>query len=163
MHSTEYFFDGGFLLHLVIWTQNTTFGKIYIQIRRYISHHYWQDCCVIFDGYSSDELSTKVLEQERRAGSVFCPDILFDDTWVPSVSQSKFLTNSKNKANFIKSLSLTLTSCGHRIVQPKGDADTDIVFTALQRAKESHEDVVVVSEDAHTVVTEQFEFHQIEK
>lgn len=141
-----YFIDGGFLLHKVVWQPNSTYEQIYDQYAKYISAHYGRACHIIFDGYS-DQLSTKIQEQTRRAGSAPCPEIIFEDSMVTNVSQSKFLTNSKNKSRLISRLSRVLLERGHSVTQCKGDADTSIVNTALPFFGDSDSSHIVVSED----------------
>lgn len=146
-----YFIDGGFLLHKVVWAASQTYEEIYDSYEKYISSHYGRRTHIIFDGYS-DRQSTKYQEQQRRAGSMACVDILFEDNMVPKVAQSKFLTNPKNKSRFIVRLSALLIARGHSITQCEGDADTSIVHTALPYCEAENSSYVVVSEDIDILV-----------
>lgn len=61
---------------------------------------------VVFDGYSETEVGTKDMERMRRLGKQPAPavEINFNETMVPTVSQGKFLSNSKNKNRLIEML-----------------------------------------------------------
>ena len=63
-----------------------------------------------------------------------------------SVSQELFLSNKKNKTQFVNLLRHYLTVDGHRVIQSEGDADTDIVTIALNLTCDGHS-VVVVADD----------------
>lgn len=53
--------DGGFLLHRVIWKQNSTYSTICASYINCIQRHYGQNCTVVFDG-------TNVPSRIRLAG-----------------------------------------------------------------------------------------------
>ena len=56
-----------------------------------------------------------------------------------------FLSNNKNKQRFIHTPGEKLLSLGCRVIYCEGDADVDIVMTAIMLAQENH--VIVVGED----------------
>ena len=62
-----------------------------------------------------------------------------------------FLSNKKNKTQFVHLLRHYLTVDGHRVIKSEGDADTDIVTIALNSTCDGHL-VVVVADDTDILV-----------
>ena len=95
--------DGGYLLHATAtWPRPSKYGEICELYVKHILQRY-SSSTVVFDGYSGSP-STKGEEQRRRAAKKFCPDIVFNDQTVVTVSQTDFLSNGKNKARLIEML-----------------------------------------------------------
>lgn len=63
----------------------------------------------------------------------------------------EFLANGKNKEQLIKLLSVALTQDGHQVIVCEGDADTQIVFEAIDLAR-NKENVTVFAEDMDILI-----------
>ncbi|MES9882369.1 MAG: hypothetical protein ABW185_15970 [Sedimenticola sp.] len=135
--------DGGWLLHCVRWNRNTTYAQIIEQYSSFIRNRFGM-CCIVFDGYNKP--STKDHEHQRRhAGKVSC-DILVTDSVKAYKDQEAFLSNKRNKTQLIERIAKHLQAQGHVVKVSSGDADTLIVSTALNYARNGQY-VVVVAED----------------
>ena len=55
---------------------------------------------MIFDGYR-EAMSTKIIEQQRRATQSSSPDIIFELDLTVSTHQNRFLANRRNTSRFI--------------------------------------------------------------
>ena len=97
---------------------------------------------VVFDGYES---STKDHDHRRRR-KLFCHDMKMQLNNIPYASKDKFISNAKNKTE----LSDALNTVGISTICCKDDADTSIVKSALQSAKENL--VEVRAEDADVLI-----------
>jgi hypothetical protein len=86
---------------------------------------------VVFDGYDV-QLSSKVVEQSRRASKISYAAIAVSPQINTSTKQAVFLGNAKNKSSLIKLLSRELRAVGILTHQAEGDADTLIIGTALE-------------------------------
>ena len=73
-------------------------------------------------------------------------EIIFDENMTPTTSQSKFLSNKKNKRRLIAMLITKLTSQGYSVKQAHEDADTLIVNTAIEEASKTNS-ITTVGED----------------
>ena len=129
---TSYVIDGGALLHKVKWDKKAAYKGILLQYVQYVHAKYGQRTCIVFDGYESG-LSTKDQEHLRRLGKV-CADIQLSESMEALVNQEAFLTNERNKSQFIALLSHHLKADNQIIHQSSGDADTMKVDCALQYA-----------------------------
>jgi hypothetical protein len=147
----QYVVDGGFLLHRVVWTKGHTFSHICQSYIEYVQRKYMATAVVIFDGYSDTEIGTKDMEQMRRSEKQSSVEIQFNETMVPTVSQGKFLSNSKNKQRFINMLRTKLTAAHIENKQAIEDADSMICNTAQCLSLE-HDLVVLVGEDIDLLV-----------
>ncbi|KYN50610.1 hypothetical protein ALC57_11948 [Trachymyrmex cornetzi] len=58
----KFIIDGGFLLHRVVWSTNTSYKNICTTYLNYVKSHYGTNCIVVFDGYNNASSSTKVAE-----------------------------------------------------------------------------------------------------
>lgn len=145
-----YVIDGGFLLHKVKWTVGQHFSDILESYVRYIDRHYGKNVTVIFDGY--EKLTIKSAERNRRAKSKASRDIKFNESMPLTISQEKFLLNSKNKNNLIKLLKNKFSEVGIVSRQCDGDADRTIVTTAIELAQNLNRKVVIVAEDTDVLV-----------
>ena len=65
-------------------------------------------------------------------------EIIFDENITPTRSQSKFLSNERNKGGLIAMLITKLTSQGYSVKQAHEDADTLIVNTAIEEASKTN-------------------------
>nr|XP_018912069.1 PREDICTED: uncharacterized protein LOC109040547 [Bemisia tabaci] len=141
--------DGGFLLHRCVWPRNSTFLSICKSYVKYVKAHYSADSMVIFDGYPENaiERNTKHVERMQRERKKMSLDILFNESMVPTVSQEKFLANSKNKNRLIRMMKNHLEAEGIQVLQAVEDADTLIVNKAIEKALVTENLVFIVGED----------------
>lgn len=149
---TVYVVDGGFLMHRVVWHQQELFSTILDRYAEYVRKHYKETAIIIFDGYPEnlDDKGTKGAERARR---VICAtrDTIFDETMPATTSQSKFLSNERNKSRLITKLITKLTSEGFTVKQASEDADTLIVNTAIEESFKT-DSVTIVGEDVDLLV-----------
>lgn len=147
-----YVIDGGFLLHRVVWPQNCTFADVLVltAYETYITRHYGEIATVMFDEYNSD--CTKGMERVRRSVKLHSPTVMFTSSTPVVTSQEKFLANLNNKSAFIKILSNHLTAAGINVLQASGDANTQIVHTAIELSHTQSYPVSVVGEDIDLLV-----------
>ena len=97
---------------------------------------------MVFDSYSSDH-STKVDTHQRRIDTEVGIDVDFTGSMILKIKKKTFLGDLKNKRKLIKLLSSEITKEGIIVKQSLGDADYDIVMSALAHTKL----VVVVADD----------------
>lgn len=82
---------------------------------------------------------------------MLCADIKVVETMEAYFNQETFLSNEKNKAQFITLLSQYLEADGQTTIVSSGDADTMIVSCALQIASNGTE-VKVVADDTDVLI-----------
>jgi 5'-3' exonuclease len=141
--------DGGWLLHRVKWQQNGVYAETLQRYVKYTLEHFGQKAFVVFDGYCTGP-TTKDHEHDRRSLKA-APDIVFDESMPVYSNQSAFLANECNKKIFVTFLIHHLQAAGCIVYQAKNDADTLIVNTALQIAKQN-QPVTVVANDTDVLV-----------
>ena len=88
-----------------------------------------------------------------------CADIQLSEYTKAHSDQQTFLTNEKNKSQFITLLSHCLEADGQIVHNSTGDADTLIVKCALQFARQGRE-VSVVADDADVLVLLMYHWNQ---
>ena len=146
----RYVVDGGALLHRVRWLKNTSYQDVFEQYATDIRTRYGTQVTIVFDGYNSGP-SIKDHEQRRRSSTTGkAPDVKFHPTMKTNDNQSMFLANSNNKKLFISLLSHHLTERGYEVIQATSDADTVIVKSALEMAKD--QPVTVVADDTDVLI-----------
>lgn len=106
---------------------------------------------VVFDGYP-EYPTTKSEEQERRAAKEGCIDINVEPEIITSIPQQKFLSNQRNKIQFISLLCKDFQECGIVTVQAESDADRIMVQHALAASRISNSSAVLVGEDTDLLV-----------
>lgn len=146
----QFVIDGGFLLHRVVWSINTTYRNICTMYINYVKQQYGNNCIIVFDGYDNTICSTKKMEQVRRDAKHSCPEILFEEHMVATIAQDTFLRNNGNKARLISLLQKSFQIHGFRVKQAISDADVLIIQTAVT-ASATH-CTVVVGEDTDLLV-----------
>lgn len=148
-----YVIDGCYLLHKVRWFKGVTIDNIADQYVKFVKGRFGHATCVVFDGYSTTEPSTKDHEHARRVGKIseIAPIVNFDPHTVISFDQDSILANIGNKQNLVCLLSERMQSCGISTKTSVGDADVDIVSTALDLAHDG-KTVVVYAEDTDILV-----------
>lgn len=103
----------------------------------------------MFDGYGETR-STKDVEHLRRTLKKKAQTISIELSNIVPVSQADFLSNAVNKSRLICMLSVALKQKGLTVLQSNGDADTEIVCTALKLSNQKN--VTVVSTDTDVCV-----------
>ena len=121
--------DGGALLHRVKWAKKAAYKDIVEQYVCYIQTRYGGSSCIVFDGYGYGP-STKDHEHQRRIRKT-CADIHLNESMIAHNNQQVFLSNNKNKNQFVQLLSHYLRQDSQIVYNSTGDADTMIVKCAL--------------------------------
>ena len=144
----QYVLDGGALLHRVIWPQGSvTYKEICLLYCRYVSRKYGTPI-IVFDGY--EEESTKSMTQQRRANGKVGANVNFTAEMKVAMKKDLFLSNAKNKQQFIEMLATFLRNIDCQTHQAKGDADVLIVKTAVESASEKT--TILVGDDTDLLV-----------
>ena len=130
--------DGSWLPHFIRWKKNATYADVLGQCSSFLRTKYGM-CCVLFAVYEYD--STKYHEHKcRQTGKVSASIVIAENAQVHRYQQA-FFSKEKNKTNFISLLTTHLRGTGHQVEVSCGDADTLIVFSALEFAFFFDEDV----------------------
>ena len=146
--ATAYVLDGGALLHRVRWLPNSTYDDVICQYKKYIDVKFGQ-CHIAFDGYCNGANIKDHEHQHRMTKKSLDVQVRGD---LPAFcNQTAFLSNKKNKMQFIRLLGAALEEVGHHVTHSQGDADTLIVSTALDIAKCGRK-VTVVADDTDVLV-----------
>ncbi|GBM72962.1 hypothetical protein AVEN_20000-1 [Araneus ventricosus] len=93
-------FDGGSLIHRVVWPKQEIFGGVYATYMSYIKRHYGAEVTVVFDGYTESTINTKVTDCQRRRMKRTSREIIFNERTVLLDRQRQFLSNLANKERF---------------------------------------------------------------
>ncbi len=149
---TVFVIDGGFLMHRVVWLKGEMISAILKRYTEYVKNHYKRNAIVIFDGYTENlaDKSTKCAERARR---MICSttDTMFDETMPVTTSQTRFLSNERNKSRLITMLTTRLINEGYTVKQATEDADRLIVATAIEESTMA-ESVTIVGEDVDLLI-----------
>ena len=94
--------------------------------------------------------SIKDHEHQRRVGKT-CADIQVHESMEAHINQQIFLSNERNKSQFVSLLSQYLEADGQIVHNSTGDADTLIVSCALQFASRGRS-VSVIADDTDVLV-----------
>ena len=140
--------DGGSLLQRIPWEKGSTFGDICNKYYEYLSQKF-TNSIVVFDGYASGP-STKGATHFRRSGGKTGTNVKFRFDTPFKTKKEMFLSNTKNKQNFICLLGDFLTEKGIKIKHADADADLLIVMTAVESANEC--ETHLVGEDTDLLV-----------
>ena len=132
--SPKYVIDGGFLLHKVVFPRPATFAAIARVYADYVLQHWGEGATVVFDGYPNRP-TTKSEEQQRRAAKAGCIDVNIESEFTNSIPQQKFLSNPRNKTQFISLLCTTFQKCNISTIKAESDADRVMVHQALETAR----------------------------
>ncbi|KAE8743752.1 hypothetical protein FOCC_FOCC009627 [Frankliniella occidentalis] len=145
-NASVYVVDGGYLLHVVPWPRP---AKYYAEVcESYISYakrKFPLSSTIVFDGYDG-RLSTKSIEQRRRAAMKTSPNLNIALNKEVRTAKDNFLGNGHNKSNLIKLLSPMLREEGFRVFQAESDADTLIANTAVDLSERSTHVTVFASD-----------------
>ena len=145
--SSGYVLDGGALLYRVRWVKDTSFGDLANIYVSYVRRHYGSTI-IVFDGYL--DVLTKDSKHTRRSLKK-CNDIKVKEINLCSTTQDRFLSNQKNKSQFIDPIFHYLKRDHQQAINCRGDADAIIVKTAINQASTVSNSVVVVADDTDIV------------
>ena len=145
---TMHVLDGGGLLHRVKWAKKATYKNVAKQYVRYVRSKYRQ-IAIVFYGYQQGP-SIKDHEHQRRIGKI-CADIQLKESLKARNNQEAFLSNERNKSQFIVLLTQYLKEDGQIVHNSTGDADTMIIKCALRFAIRRNE-VNVVADDTDVLI-----------
>ena len=143
-----YVIDGGWLLHKVKWQKGLLYRDIIKQYVDYVTRNFGSKVTIVFDGYGNGPC-TKDHEHDRRSLKA-APDVVYEDHKPCIFQQEAFLANESNKKSFVQALINSFNEAGYLTNQALNDADTLIVYTALQIAV--NEAVTVVANDTDVLV-----------
>ena len=117
----------------------------------YVKNRYKRNFINIFDGYPENlaDKSTKCAERARR---MICStrDTMFDET-MPATSQTRFLSNERDKCQLITMITTRLINEGYTVKQDTEDADRLIFDTAIEESTMA-ESVTIVGEDVDLLI-----------
>ncbi|KAK3716294.1 hypothetical protein QZH41_014573, partial [Actinostola sp. cb2023] len=103
---------------------------------------------IVFDSY--EEESTKSMTQQRRANGKVGATVNFTAEMKVAMKKDVFLSNAKNKQQFIEMLATFLRNIDCQTRQAKGDADVLIVKTTVESASEKT--TILVGDDTDLLV-----------
>ena len=144
-----YVIDGGALLHRVRWIKDSTSNALAQLYVSYVRRHYGS-AHVIFDGYKY--ATTKSNEHIRRTADKKCQNIEISAINSVPTTQDRFLSNEHNKAQLIDLISNSLKNDGQHVTNCNGDANTQIVETAINLSASTSTPIVVVADDIDIIV-----------
>jgi hypothetical protein len=147
--------DGGWLLHKVKWQPGVSYIDIGHQYTSFVARHFGSNAVIVFDGYEMGP-STKDHEHSRRA-TKSSPDVVFDSKMIAYRNQGAFLSNNRNKAQFVIHLIESFRGEGYLVHQAHDDADTLIVEKAIQCAHSEKDTVVANDTDILVLLVCHFE------
>ena len=141
--------DGGSLLHKLPWKIGDSFHEICSSYSCYLKQRYQNSTTIVFDGYSAGP-DTKDVAHLRRSKGKVGTHVKFSEDTPLRMKKEVFLNNQENKQAFIDMLGACLTTNGMDVVHARGDADTLIVDTAINLAKQTP--TTVIGEDTDLLV-----------
>ena len=141
----EFVLDGGALLHKVRWQRRSTYKDVAQQYVTYVNQKFGQ-CHVVFDGYDDGPAIKDHEHQRRSIGKKASAEITIEEANVAQDQQNVFLGNETNKSKFIGLLAKYLRLAGHLVKCCTGDADVEIVATAIDLAKKKRPSIVVADD-----------------
>lgn len=152
LKKTEYYvIDGGYLLHVLRWKKVgcLTYLDVCNAYAKYLHINFKTDRkLVVFDGYS-DSNSIKESEHQRR-NKHFSPKFNITESSMVFGNQESFLANSENKKQLIEMVSAVLRNEGVEVKQCVGDADVEIVQTAVEISEKFS--TTIVTQDVDVLV-----------
>ena len=133
LHDMQVVLDGGALLHKISWPKSATYRSIFDMYVHYVLRKY-KNAIVVFDGYSG-EPSTKDIAHARRGSSMTGPEVVLDESNKVCLKKDLFLSNYKNKQQFLYLLGVHLSNAGCTVHHSTGDADCLIVQKSIESAQ----------------------------
>ena len=115
--------DGGALLHRIPWSQGATYESILETYSKYAATN-CGEAVVVYDGYK--EFTTKDMTHKCCLKGKKGVSITFSLDMILTVTKEVFLSDSKNKQQFIDFLGTILTNQGCQVFYDKADADRGV-------------------------------------
>ena len=143
------FIDGGAHLHRVRWDKGKTFKNIATSYVKYIKKHYLRPT-VIFDGYEGTTAKSQEHIRINYVPMSTYVDIREDSRCV--FNQDRYFSLTENKSTFIKFLSFNLKSEDIAVINCYGEADTNVVSSAIAFAKLKAGSCAVIADDTDIAV-----------
>ena len=143
------FIDGDALLHRVRWDKGNTFKNIATIYVKYIKKHYLRPT-VIFDGYEGTTAKSHEHLRRNCVPMSTYVDIREDSRCV--FNQDRYFSLTENKSTFIKFLSFNLKSEDIAVINCYGEADTNVVSSAIAFAKLKAGSCAVIADDTDIAV-----------
>ena len=143
----RYVLDGGALLHRIPWSRGSTYEGILETYSNYVGTNYGE-AVVVFDGYK--EFTTKDMTHKRSLKGKKGVSVTFSLDMSLSVTKEAFLSDPKNKQQFIDFLGTKLTNQGSHVFHDQADADLFIVQKAIESAESM--DTVFIGDDTDLLV-----------
>jgi hypothetical protein len=127
---TEYYvLDGGSLIHRVPWKRGNIYGEIAQSYADFTIRHYGLNATVVFDGYG--EGPTIKDNTHQRRGQNIHPIVNFTAETKFDGKKDEFLSRDINKQRLINLISTEIEQKGCTVINTAGDADVDIVRSAV--------------------------------
>ena len=126
-----------------------TFHGICQSYSGFLKQRYQNLTTVVFDGYKSGPDTKDVAHLRRTRGKEGTHVKCSTDTHL-RMKKEVFLNNQENKQAFVDMLGVCLTSDGIHVLHAQGDADTMIVDTAINLARQNP--TTVIGEDTDLLV-----------
>lgn len=120
---------------------------------RIIRKIYYSKCrkaTIVFDGYNSNEPSTKDCTHRGRGMLITSPVVNFFPHTVFVGTKSKFLASPVNKTKIIALLGNQLISNGCEVVNTTGDAEMDVVKEGVKSCSKMN--TTIIGEDSDLLV-----------
>ena len=137
----RFLLDGDALLHRIPWSQGASYESILETYSKYAATN-CGEAVVVYDGYK--EFTTKDMTHKRRLKGKKGVSITFSLDMNLTVTKEVFLSDSKNKQQFIDFLGTKLTNQGCQV------PDLLIVKKAIESA--SSMDTVLIGDDTDLLV-----------
>jgi len=140
--------DGGSLLRRLKWSVGRTYTSIANDYAAFTVKHYGK-ATVVFDGYSG-EPSTKDNTHQRRGQNRDGHKVTITETTKFTGKMEDFLSNNENKQTLIHMIADRMKIRGCHVIHAMGDADLDIVRTAVSISSEKT--TTLIGEDTDLLV-----------
>ena len=144
----NYVIDSGMLLHWLPWGDGIMYWNIYESYFNFVKTKF-SPATVGFDGYDGGP-STKDNAHLRRTKGIVGPEVHFNNSSIFHGQKTTFLSNEKNKQNFINTLSDKMNAAGIKTAHSVGDADLLIVLTAVRSSMS--QSTILVGDDTDLLV-----------
>ena len=143
----RYVLDGGSLLFRLKWKEGDTYDDIAKSYAAFTVRQYGTGTIVVFDGYTGP--STKDNTHQRRNPRAHQAVKLATGTQFVG-KRDDFLSNPQNKNSIIRLIMHQLRQHGCYALQAEGDADVEIVKSAV--ASSLHSSTTLIGEDTDLLV-----------
>ncbi|CAH2009827.1 unnamed protein product [Acanthoscelides obtectus] len=156
---SQFVVDGGWLLHSLVWPHSKTYRAIFDMYKNFLVQRFGRSVIIVFDGYEDEHIGVKSYERDRRQERNCGVDVEIEPDNLVPLNQRTFLSNVKNKAQFVYHLGQTLATYegfSFTVIHAKEDADVEIVRTALKTHNElfrhGKSQVIVVGSDVDLLI-----------